>query len=191
MLPSRAARFLEYCTLSAPNPTPPPSQIRRNPATHHGPWTMGGRWAVRVSVGKLPHRAQVKAWKGAARHHLCSSVWLSNTIGTRRSGVFELKGALFENPSRCQRNSLFHISSLPKAGSAKKNKYHGLLKRGGSREQCGVGLLRMRSGRRGQQRRASLLSDRVTNKHLPAVGNLALKACQATNTWYGQKGCVV
>lgn len=112
-------------------------------------------------------------------------------MGTRWSGVFELKGALSENPSGGQRNSLFHISNLPKAGLAKKNKYHGLLKRGGGGSSVVVGLLRMRSGRRGQRRRASLLSDRVTDKHLPAAGNLALKPCQATNAWYGQEGYVV
>lgn len=36
----------------------------------------------------------------------------------------------------------FHISSLPKAGSAKKSKYHWLLRRGGSGEQGGGGIIK-------------------------------------------------
>lgn len=48
----------------------------------------------------------------------------------------------------------------------------------------------MRSGRKGQHRRASLLSDGVTNKHLLAAGNSALKPCKMRKTWYGQKGYI-
>lgn len=46
----------------------------------------------------------------------------------------------------------------------------------------------MRSGRKGQHRRASLLSDGVTNKHLLAARNSALKPCKMRKTWCGQKG---
>lgn len=44
----------------------------------------------------------------------------------------------------------FHISSLPKAGSAEKSKYHRLLQRVGVGNSMVVGLVRMRSGRKGQ-----------------------------------------
>lgn len=85
----------------------------------------------------------------------------------------------------------FHISSLPKAGSAKKNKYDRLLRRGGAGGRVVVGLVRMRSARKGQQRTAPLLSDRVTNKHLLAAGNSALKPCKMRKTSHGQKGYIV
>lgn len=77
----------------------------------------------------------------------------------------------------------FHVSGLLKAGLAKKNKQCRRLQRVGARSSVVVGLLRKRSGRRGQQRGASLLSDRVTDKYLRAAGNSALKPHQVTNTW--------
>lgn len=112
------------------------------------------------------------------------SFQVSNAFGTVWPGVFELKRALLENPSGCQRNSLFPHQQATQ-------RRLGCDREAGAGSSVVVGLLRMRSGRKGQQRRASLLSDRVTNKHFPAAGNSALKLCKMRKTWCGQKGSVV
>lgn len=99
------------------------------------------------------------------------------------------KGDLFENPSGCQRNSPFpHHQSTP-GKLQKKSKYHWLPQRGGGGSSAIVGLLRTRSGRKGQKKRASLLSNRDINKDLLAARNLALKPCKTT--WSERAYCLL
>lgn len=94
-------------------------------------------------------------------------------------------------PFRVPENQSFSTPIVYPRQAEQRTNITGCYRRAGARNSTAVGLLRMRSGRKGWQRRAPLLSDRVTNKHLLAAGSSALKACKMRNIWYGQKGDTV
>lgn len=82
---------------------------------------------------------------------------------------------------------LFPIIALPQASSKKKSKYHWPPRRDGRESSKVVGLLEMRSSRKGWQRRSSLLSNRDINKDSLSARNSTLKN---EKNLHGQKGCI-
>lgn len=125
---------------------------------------------------------------GATSQHPCSpSFRLSALVRDSQVSLNFNKEDLFENPSGCQRNSPFpHHRSTP-GKLQKESKYHWLPHRGGGGSSVVVGLLR--SGRKGQKKRASLSSNRDINKDLLAARNLALKPCKTT--WSKRAYCLL
>lgn len=187
-----AVCLLAYCTWHYHQHPTDTAQVYRMPAFHSAGDCR--RQAEGSESLVLPTREATASGSderknGATPQGLCSSsFWLSALVLDSQVSLNFSKGDLFENPSGCQRNSPFpHHRSTP-GRLPKKSKYHRLPQRGGRGSSKVVGLLRMRSGRKGQQKRASLLSNRDTNKDLLAARNSALKPCKTRKPSHGQKG---
>ena len=92
-------------------------QVYGDPATHHVLWEVGGRWGspcpwtiqrdLQSALGKLPHQVQREAWKGAAGQHLCSSFWLSVTIGTKMVRCLWTERSFIWKPFRVPKKQSF------------------------------------------------------------------------------------
>lgn len=80
-------------------------------ARYKGKRTHSSQIDLQSPLGKLPHQAQIKAWKGAARQQLCSSFWLSNTMGTRWSGLWTERSFIWKPFRRPEKQSFPHQQS--------------------------------------------------------------------------------